>query len=34
MADGKIIADGPTDKILRDKALLEGNSLELPLRLQ
>ena len=34
MADGKIIADGPTDKILRDKALLEVNSLELPLRLQ
>jgi len=34
MADGKIIADGPTDKILRDKALLEENSLELPLRLQ
>ena len=34
MAGGKIIADGPTDKILRDKALLEVNSLELPLRLQ
>ena len=34
MTGGKIIADGPTDKILRDKALLEENSLELPLRLQ
>ena len=34
MAGGQIIADGPTDKILRDKALLEENSLELPLRLQ
>ena len=34
MADGQIIADGPTDRILRDKELLEGNNLELPLRLQ
>ena len=34
MAGGKIIADGPTDQILRDRELLEGNSLELPLRLQ
>ena len=34
MAGGRIIADGPTEKILRDKDLLEANSLELPLRLQ
>ena len=34
MAGGKIIADGPTDQILRGRELLEGNSLELPLRLQ
>ena len=34
MTGGRIIADGPTEKILRDKELLEGNSLELPLRLQ
>lgn len=34
MAGGWIIADGPTEKILRDKDLLEANSLELPLRLQ
>ena len=34
MAGGRIAADGPTEKILRDKVLLEANSLELPLRLQ
>ncbi|WP_022773798.1 energy-coupling factor ABC transporter ATP-binding protein [Butyrivibrio sp. AE2015] len=30
--DGKIIADGKTDEILRDKELLEYHGLELPLR--
>lgn len=34
MAGGRIVADGPTGEILRDKKLLEENSLELPLRLQ
>ena len=34
VAGGTIIADGPTKKILSDKALLEANDLELPLRLQ
>ncbi len=32
--NGQIVADGPTDTILRDKKLLEDNNLELPLRLQ
>lgn len=32
--DGLVVADGSADKILRDKALLEENNLELPLRLQ
>lgn len=31
LSDGKIAADGKADEILRDKALLEGNHLELPL---
>ena len=31
--EGTIIADGPTDTILRDKELLESHGLELPLRL-
>ena len=31
MGDGKIIADGPADTILRDRDLLESNHLELPL---
>ncbi len=31
LAEGKIIADGPAAEILRDKVLLEANSLELPL---
>lgn len=31
LGDGKIAADGPADVILRDKALLEANDLELPL---
>ncbi|MBR6322897.1 MAG: ABC transporter ATP-binding protein [Lachnospiraceae bacterium] len=30
---GKIVADGPADRILRDRALLEENGLELPLSL-
>ena len=34
MSGGRIVADGPTGEILRDKKLLEENSLELPLRLQ
>ena len=34
VAGGTIIADGSTKKILSDKALLEANDLELPLRLQ
>ncbi len=32
--EGTIIADGPTDTILRDKELLESHGLELPLRLR
>ena len=34
LADGQIVADGETEKILRDKALLEENGLELPLCFQ
>lgn len=34
IADGAIIADGPTKEILSNKDLLEANDLELPLRLQ
>lgn len=34
MAEGKIVADGPTEVILRDKELLEKYSLELPLCMQ
>ena len=34
MNRGRIAADGPTREILGNKALLESNSLELPLRLQ
>ena len=34
VGDGKIAADGSAEEILHDKALLEANSLELPLRLQ
>ncbi|MCE5193917.1 MAG: energy-coupling factor ABC transporter ATP-binding protein [Nitrospiraceae bacterium] len=32
--EGRIIADGPAQKILSDKTLLEENNLELPLSLQ
>jgi len=32
--DGRIAADGPVEKILSDKVLLEENNLELPLSLQ
>lgn len=32
--EGQIVADGPTEGILSDKALLEENNLELPLSLQ
>jgi cobalt/nickel transport system ATP-binding protein len=31
--EGRIIADGDADTILRDKELLEGHGLELPLSL-
>lgn len=31
---GRLIADGPAQVLLRDKALLEENRLELPLRFQ
>ncbi len=34
MSHGRIVADGPTQQILRDQKLLEENDLELPLRLQ
>lgn len=34
MNEGRIVADGPTRKILADRELLEANGLELPLRLQ
>lgn len=34
MADGRIVADDSTEKILRDKELLENYNLELPLCLQ
>jgi cobalt/nickel transport system ATP-binding protein len=34
MSAGKVVADGKTKEILRDKSLLEGNCLELPIRLQ
>lgn len=32
--EGKIVADGEAETILRDKELLEGNHMELPLRFQ
>ncbi|MFR1988737.1 MAG: hypothetical protein ACLS3C_01210 [Oscillospiraceae bacterium] len=31
IADGTLAADGPARELLRDKALLEANGLELPL---
>lgn len=34
LKEGEIIADGETNKILKDKELLESNNLELPLSLQ
>jgi cobalt/nickel transport system ATP-binding protein len=34
MSEGRIIADGPTRELLSNRALLEANGLELPLRLQ
>ena len=33
LSEGRIAADGPAEEILRDRALLERNHLELPLRL-
>ena len=33
LSGGRIAADGPADVILRDKALLEANRMELPLRI-
>ena len=32
LSEGGVVADGPAETILRDKALLEANRLELPLR--
>ena len=32
LSGGRIVADGPTETILRDRALLEANRMELPLR--
>ena len=34
LSHGEIAADGPANTILRDRALLEANRMELPLRLQ
>ena len=34
MADGRIVADGRTEEILRNKELLEKYDLELPLCMQ
>lgn len=34
LKEGRVMADGATEKILSDKALLEDNNLELPLSLQ
>ncbi len=34
LSSGRIAADGPAEEILSDKALLEQNRMELPLRLQ
>jgi len=34
LSAGEVAADGPADRILRDRTLLEANRLELPLRLQ
>ena len=32
LSNGRIAADGPADKILRDRELLEANRMELPFR--
>jgi cobalt/nickel transport system ATP-binding protein len=32
--DGRVVVDGPVDKVLTDRELLEDNNLELPLTLQ
>ncbi len=32
LSGGRIVADGPTETILRDRALLEANRMEVPLR--
>ena len=34
LSGGAVVADGPADTILRDRALLEANRMELPLSLQ
>jgi len=34
LAGGRVVASGPSERILRDKKLLEAHALELPLRLQ
>ena len=33
LSEGRIVADGPTEQILRDRSLLEANRMELPLSL-
>ena len=32
LSNGRLVADGPAEEILRDRALLEANRMELPLR--
>ena len=32
LSNGRLIADGPAQTVLRDRALLEANRMELPLR--
>ena len=34
ISEGRVVSDGPSEKILRDRELLEGNHMELPLRFQ
>jgi len=34
LVDGKVVADGPTSRLLTDRDLVEASGLELPLRMQ
>ena len=34
LSDGKIVADGPAEQILKDQELLEAHRMELPFRFQ